>query len=231
MINNKKVLAFIGARSGSKGLIDKNIREFHGKPLIAWTIEAALSSKYIDEVLVSTDSEEYIAIAEKWGAKALLRPSTLSGDEDALIDALSHGYKHAKNEYGKFDIVINLQPTSPLRTSVHVDEALQLFNLNENTQVFSCCKVKAKYQWIMTCNNQGYADFIDPQQQNQNKHARQNNADIILPNGAIYILSTNDLTQFYNERTVPYIMDESCSIDIDTEKDFEQAFNLFSELN
>jgi CMP-N-acetylneuraminic acid synthetase len=231
MINKKKVLAFIGARSGSKGLIDKNIRQFHGKPLIAWTIEAALSSTYIDEVLVSTDSEEYLSIAKKWGAKVLLRPSTLSGDDDALIDALTHGYKHALNEYGKYDIVINLQPTSPLRTSVHIDEALRLFSLNENTQVFSCCKVKAKYQWIMKCNNQGYADFIDPVQQSKNKHARQNNEDIILPNGAIFILSTNDLSQFYNQRTIPYLMDENCSIDIDTQEDFEQASNLFSELN
>jgi len=231
MINNQKVLAFIGARSGSKGLIDKNIREFHNKPLIAWTIEAALLSKYVDEVLVSTDSEEYLTIAKKYGAKVLLRPKSLSGDNDALIEAVSHGYEHAVNEYGKFDIVINLQPTSPLRTSVHIDEALHLFNLNENVQVFSCCKVKEKYQWIMKCNNQGYADFIDPQQQNKNKHARQNNAEIILPNGAIYVLSTKDLSQFYNKRTIPYLMDQRSSIDIDTEEDFQQAFNLFSELN
>lgn len=224
MINHKKVLAFIGARSGSKGLVDKNIKDFCGKPLIAWTIIAAKNSAYVDDVVVSTDSPQYAEIAKCYGAKVIIRPDSLATDQADLMAALKHSVATLAEQQQHFDIVVNLQPTSPLRTSEHVSEALNLFteNYQDDLRVFSCYQVLNKYAWIMRCNEHGFANFIDNQQVNNN-HARQKNGDILLPNGAIFILSTHNLTTFYNGKTLPYVMSKESSIDIDTIADFLQA--------
>ncbi|MGJ8692781.1 MAG: cytidylyltransferase domain-containing protein [Thalassotalea sp.] len=231
MLKNKKVLAFIGARSGSKGLIDKNIKLLNGKPLMAWTILAALQSQYIDEVVVSTDSKVYAEIAEKYGAKVIIRPQALASDTASLMAALNHSVMHFQQQKSRFDIVVNLQPTSPLRSCEHIDEALELYAKNQTEQglrVFSCYKVLNKFAWIMRCNEQGFADFIDQQEQQKSQHARQENADVLLPNGAIFILPANDLTSFYNGTTLPYLMPENKSIDIDSQADFDLAEQLFN---
>jgi CMP-N,N'-diacetyllegionaminic acid synthase len=231
---DKKVLAFIGARSGSKGLKDKNIKRLNGKPLMAWTIEAALASEIIDLVVVSTDSKEYAEIAISYGAKVILRPENLAGDDASLIAALQHGYQKIQDEFGDFDTLVNLQPTSPLRTSEHIDEALKLYSQNKtesNVRVFSCLSVPSKYAWIMSCDQQGYAQFVDKGEQRKTAHARQKNKDIMLPNGAIFILPVRDLTQFYNGKCIPYIMNERDSIDIDTLDDFEKAAKIMFEVN
>ena len=233
MINNKKVLAFIGARSGSKGLKDKNIKAFKGLPLMVWTIKAALASKYIDEVIVSSDSERYGKIAEAHGATFILRPNTLSGDDAALIEAIKHGYDQVKAEHGQFDVIVNLQPTSPLRTNVHIDQALALFvkQADDTGRVFSCYQVKPKFAWLMSCNAQGFAQFILPSEQDKKLHARQSLDTILLPNGAIFILPANDLSTFYNDKTLPYLMTEAESIDIDVQADFDLAKQLFDDKN
>lgn len=228
MLNNKKVIAFIGARAGSKGLPDKNIKPFHDKPLIAWTIEAAQQSKYIDEIVVSTDSTEYAEIAKNYGASVIIRPSELADDNASLIDAIKHTLNEYSLQQNNFELVVNLQPTSPLRTSFHIDEAFELYFKNigiNGLRVFSCYKILSKYAWIMRCNEQGFATFVDQQEANKNKHARQDNNEILLPNGAIFILPTLNLTTFYNEQTIPYIMDEACSVDIDSQADFDLALH------
>jgi CMP-N-acetylneuraminic acid synthetase len=229
MLANKKVIAFIGARSGSKGLIDYNINHLNGKPLIAWTIEAALTSSLIDLVVVSTDSKEYAEIANRFGAEVILRPAELSGDEASLMAALQHGYQKIQEKYGDFDVLVNLQPTSPLRTQQHIDEALNYYlqcSDDNNIRVFSCFSIPAKYAWIMRSDQQGFAHFIDTIEQNKSDHARQKNKDVILPNGAIFILPTSDLTQFYNGKCIPFIMSERDSIDIDSLEDFELAARI-----
>jgi CMP-N-acetylneuraminic acid synthetase len=226
---NNRVLAFIGARSGSKGLKNKNIKPLHDKPLMAWTIEAALASQSIDLVVVSTDSKKYAEIATSCGAQVVLRPEELAGDDASLMAALQHGYHEIQKKFGDFTTLVNLQPTSPLRTSVHIDEALKLYyqNMNEsNVRVFSCFSVPAKYAWIMNCDQQGYAQFVDKEEHEKTSHARQKNKGIMLPNGAIFILPTSDLTQFYNGKCIPYTMNERDSIDIDTLDDFEKAAKI-----
>lgn len=230
MIDNKKVLAFIGARSGSKGLIDKNIKPFHGKPLMAWTILAALESKHIDLVVVSTDSQEYTVIAENFGAQVIIRPEALASDDASLMAALQHSIAALKANHQHFDLVVNLQPTSPLRTAKHIDEAFALYQSAEevpNLRVFSCYQVLQKFAWIMRKNEQGFAQFLDQHEQTKKAHARQMNPEIILPNGALFILPANDLTQFYNGKTLPYLMSENESIDIDSQADFDLAKDLF----
>ncbi len=224
MINNQRVLAFIGARSGSKGLVDKNIKLLNGLPLIAWTIKSALNSQYIDEVVFSSDSEAYLDIAQSYGATVVKRPDDISGDKAALIDAVNHAYNAVVLKSGVFDIIINLQPTSPLRNASHIDQALELFlpkfHKNQDARLFSCYQIDNKYGWVMRINNEGFAGFIDSAEQNKTSHGRQENSPVLLPNGAIYILPANDINQFYNEHTIPFIMKEEESIDIDHLEDF-----------
>ncbi|WP_077341392.1 cytidylyltransferase domain-containing protein [Pseudocolwellia agarivorans] len=229
MILNKRLFAFIGARSGSKGLVDKNIKMFHGKPLIAWTVEAALNSQYIDKVFVSTDSEKYAGIAQQYGAEVIDRPEYLSNDDSSLAEALQHAYEQIKALHGEFNIALNLQATSPLRTCKHIDEAIELYTSrdNEELRLFSCYQLEPKYAWIMKCNEQGYAHFVDNNEQIKTNHARQKNNSIYMPNGAIYILPTNDLSKFYNDTSIPYVMNQAESIDIDTIQDFELAEQLY----
>jgi CMP-N-acetylneuraminic acid synthetase len=234
MLKSKKVLAFIGARSGSKGLKDKNIKLLAGKPLMAWTIEAALASSIIDLVVVSTDSKEYAEIAKRYGAQVIMRPEELSGDDASLMAALKHGYQSIIEKFGDFEVLVNLQPTSPLRTHNHIDEALELFSQyhqQETIRIFSCYIINSKFSWAMRCDPEGNADFIDQDIRAQKTHARQSNPELLLPNGAIFILSSSNLTQFYNGRTIPYIMDELDSIDIDVEDDFDIAQRMISKLN
>jgi len=230
MLAGKKVLAFIGARSGSKGLKDKNIKDLHGKPLIAWTIEAALSSSLIDLVVVSTDSQEYADIAKNYGAKVVIRPEELATDDASLMATVQHAYQEVQQKFSNFDILVNLQPTSPLRTQKHIDDALALYShqKEKNVRVFSCFSISEKYAWIMRCDNAGFANFIDVEEQKKIDHSRQENKDVLLPNGAIFILPTDDLTQFYNGKCIPFIMPESESIDIDTKADFDRASELKS---
>jgi len=229
MLANKKVLAFIGARSGSKGLKDKNIKLLQGKPLIAWTIESALKAAYIDLVIVSTDSKVYADIAKTYGADVVMRPNELADDDSSLMAAIQHTFSEVTTRYGEYDIVVNLQPTSPLRNEKHIDEAMLLYSQQDDSEylrVFSCYQVNEKFNWIMKYDETGYANFVDQGQRVKATHSRQANPAVLLPNGAIFILPANDLSHFYNGKTLPYIMDESDSIDIDNQEDFDQALKL-----
>ena len=122
-----RILAVIPARGGSKSIPRKNILSFDGKPLIVYSIEMALKSKYIDEVVVSTDDEEIAEISEKYGAKAIKRPDEFARDDSPMIDALKHVLNNLKiNLY----LVVLLQPTSPLRNVETIDETIKIFDDN-----------------------------------------------------------------------------------------------------
>jgi CMP-N,N'-diacetyllegionaminic acid synthase len=127
MINGKSVIAIIPARGGSKGLPEKNIRPLCGKPLIVWSIEAGLSSQYIDEVVVTTDSEEIAGTALEFGASApFIRPAELASDTATSFDAVKHVIDfYADQLHKKFDYIILLEPTSPLREKNDIDEMLE----------------------------------------------------------------------------------------------------------
>ncbi len=136
MIKGKKVLAIIPARGGSKGVPSKNIKDLGGKPLIAWTIEAAKSVKEIDSVIVSSDSELIISVAKKHGAEVpFKRPEELATDGAKSIDVINHAMDFFE---GKYDIVVVLQPTSPLRSAHHVRSALKDF-MNREAKAMVLC--------------------------------------------------------------------------------------------
>lgn len=230
MYCNKKILAIIPARGGSKGIPNKNIKELLGKPLIGYTIEAAKQSKYIDEVVVSTDSETIKTVAKKFGAKIpFLRPQSLSDDYAKSIDVVIHCVKYLEdlNEY--YDYIILLQPTSPFRTNIDIDIAIEtIISININSLV-SVCEVEQNPVLMRIIENNKLRKIINYERLDLR---RQDLPSYYIFNGAIYINSRDMLFEkkcFVDENTMPFIMSKEKSLDIDTYVDFDIAEILMKE--
>lgn len=218
-------IAVIPARSGSKGLKDKNIKELNGKPLMAYSIEAALKSKKYDVVHVSTDSERYADIARKCGADVpFLRSAELASDKATTWDTIRFVLKEYKRRGQEFDTVTVLQPTSPLRTSEDIIGVFRLFEDKEANMISSVCEMDHSPLWSNTLpEDLSMKDFEDE------KLAflpRQSLPTYYRENGAIYLLKTAHLFEaenIYKEKCYAYIMEKNHSIDIDDEFDFIMA--------
>ncbi len=225
MIQGKKILAVIPARSGSKGLPGKNIKMLAGKELIAWTILAASKSHYIDNIFVSTDSEQIAKISEKWGLKVpFLRPKELAYDHSSLGEAINHSLETFKSENKYYDYVMWLQPTSPLRRSRDIDEAI--LKLEQSSHFADCLvsmyKAPEKTAWILNKDNDGKINF--PLIDDCSNIRRQNNPTFYFPNGAVYISKVSTFTgTFYTDKTIGHEMPSEVSVDIDTQEEFELA--------
>ena len=218
------MIAIIPARSGSKGLPGKNIKSLCGKPMIAYTIESALKSKYITEVIISTDCKEIEKIALKYGAKSyFLRPNHLASNDAKAIDVYIYTIEKLINEY---DYIINefivLQPTSPLRKVDDVNSAIDLFFGKKADSVISYTKENHPIEWHQYINLEGKFEKIF----NNNKLLnRQESRESYYHNGAIFIFKYNLIKQnkYYNSNSYAFIMPIEKSIDIDTRFDFEIA--------
>ncbi len=227
-----KHIAIIPARSGSKGLKGKNIKELNGKPLMAYTIEAALQSGIFDCVHVSTDSEEYARIAVEYGADVpFLRDADLAGDTSSTWDALRFVLQEYEKRGCGFDLVTLLQPTSPLRNAENIKEAYAIFQEKSADAVISVCEMEHSIQICNKLEEDGSMyHFID-----SNKvGARQEEETYYRLNGAIYIQKTEILMNkqnLYNEKSYAYIMDQLHSVDIDQEIDFLVAEVLMKQYN
>lgn len=214
-------LAIIPARSGSKGLKDKNIKLLNGKPLMAYTIEAALESKQFETVMVSTDSEEYAKIARKYGAEVpFLRSQETSRDTSSTWDTVDEVLNNYLVQGKQFDTFAVLQPTSPLRNSTHIQQAYETFNEKNAKAVVSVCETEHSPLICNTLNDsQELTNFI-----NKNRMIRrQEMQKYYRLNGAIYISDIdfyNEDHYLYREGSYAYIMDSMDSIDIDTMLDF-----------
>lgn len=172
MINGKKVLAYIPARSGSKSIIDKNIIEICGKPLIAYSILAAKGSKYVDKVIISTDSAKYAEIAKEYGAEApFLRPPELAQDTSVEMDSCQHMLKWVEDNWSeKFDIVLKLEPTSPLRLPEDLDKAIEQLSEKNADSVVSVTEAVTHPWWMNTLpENHSMTDFIRPEARKKNR--------------------------------------------------------------
>lgn len=220
MYNNKKIIAIIPARSGSKGLKDKNIKELNRKPLIAYTIEAAKKANIFDEIFVSTDSEKYAEISRKYGANVpFLRSSENSDDKASSWDVVREVLSKLDK---KFDIVVLLQPTSPLRTSDDIKGAIELFFKKDADTVVSVCETPHPIFWCNTLNKDCLMkNFIKKEYQKP----RQQLPKSYTLNGAIYICKAENIDNldFYCDKSYGYIMSKENSIDIDSEIDFKFA--------
>src|SRR3989339_1726633 len=148
MYKKKNIIAIIPARAGSKGLPGKNIRLLLGKPLISWTIEHALSSKYIDKVIVSTDDRKIAEISRKCGAAVpFIRPAKLATDKAKGIDVILHAVRWFEKKRNKFDLIMLLQPTSPLRTAGDIEAAIELLFEKKAGAVVSVCETEHHPLW------------------------------------------------------------------------------------
>ena len=226
MDRKSKILALIPARAGSKGLPNKNIKLLSGKPMIAWTIEAALRSKYIDKVLISTDSPSIKEIAENYGAWApFLRPFELATDQAEMLDVASHAIQWVtENSAESYEYIILLQPTAPLRDERHIDEAVARY-FQKKTEKYQCLvsvySVSVKYNWLLRENENNFASFSFPMV--DAKFSRQKMKPVFLPNGAIYVAPIIGFSGFFSDENILYIMSDSDSIDVDSESDFKIA--------
>ena len=221
MNKDKKVLAIIPARGGSKRLPRKNILDLNGKPLIAYSIEAGLNSKYIDNVVVSSDDDEILNISKEFGADTIKRPDELATDTATSFDAIKHTIENSN----KYDYIILLQPTSPLRDNKHIDEAIELLESKSADAVVSVCKMDHSPLWSNslddTLSMNGFLrdEVLNKRSQDLETYYRLN--------GAIYICKTDKLLEaksfFLKENIFAYKMDRKSSIDIDEEIDFKVA--------
>lgn len=219
-----KFLAIIPARGGSKRLPRKNVLDLHEKPLIAWTIEAAKNSQYIDTVCVSSDDAEILAIAEKYRVQALLRPDVLASDTATTFDVIEHAIK---SNIAQYEYIVLLQPTSPLRTAQHIDGAIALLNEKSADAVISVCETEHSPLWSNTLADDGNMTGFLKQE------ALQRSQD--LPtyyrlNGAIYICRTDRLLAeksfFLADNIFAYVMATDDSVDIDNQIDFYTAESI-----
>lgn len=233
MYKKQRILAVIPARSGSKGLPGKNIRPFAGKPLIAWTIKQALASSYLDRVVVSTDDLKTLKIAREYGAQApFLRPKKLATSSAKIVKVLIHVLDFFERKGYKFDLVMLLQPTSPLRKTKDIDKAIKLFFQKNASAIVSVCPVDHHPFWCNILNKNGRMDnFAKQEAVNRN---RQELPECHRVNGAIYFTSTFLLRKkkkFITERTYAYKMPRERSVDIDTKLEFDFAQFLVASEN
>lgn len=233
MYKGKKILALIPARSGSKGLPKKNIRLFAGKPLIAWTIEQALASKYLDEVIVSTDDLGISKIARKYGAQVpFLRPRKLATSSAKIVEVMIHALNFLEKKAHRFDLVMLLQPTSPLRKTGDIEGAIKLLFRKNARAVVSVCPVEHHpFLYNILDKNDKMANFSKLPVANKN---RQELPEYYRINGAIYLAFAHLLRRdksFITKSTYAYKMPRERSADIDTEIDFDFAQFLKSGRN
>ena len=231
MYKDKRFLAIIPARAGSKGIKDKNIIDLCGKPLIAYSIEAAIKSKYIDRVVVSTDGENIANVAKNYGADVpFLRPKYLAADTAKTIDTVVHCIEELKRQGDEYDYVVLLQPTQPLRESFHIDEAIELI-LDKNAEgLVSICKVKEHPILMRTLNEDRTMKTL---LNSSSTKRRQEFEEFYRVNGVIYINKINENLNrdtSLNDNKLPYIMDEKYSVDIDEFLDVKIAKLMINEI-
>lgn len=219
MIGGKKVLAVIPARGGSKGVVRKNLREVGGKPLIAWTIEAALASEYVDRAILSSEDAEIMAEAERWGLDVpFTRPEELAQDNISGLDV----FGHALSVLPGYDYGVLLQPTSPLRTAQDIDGCIRLLHETGAETTLTVAEPEKSPYWMYVEREDGTlrplidTDFAVRQ--------RQDVPRVLAPNGAVYVAQVDYFLLhgvFKSPAMRGYIMPRERSLDIDEEFDIK----------
>ena len=228
-------IAVIPARSGSKGLPDKNIREINGKPLLAYTIEAALDSGCFDIVHVSTDSEKYAGIAREYGADVpFLRSAELASDTANTWDAVREALSRYADIGKTFETVMLMQPTTPLRTGEDVRAAYRLMQEKKARSVIAVCEVDHSPLWCDTIPEDGNMKGFG--RKDLAWVTRQELKPFYRVNGAIYLLTVTENTiadddDIYENNCYALFMDRKKSIDIDCEDDLELVEFMLTRRN
>lgn len=221
-----ETLVVVPARSGSKGLVDKNIKHLGGKPLLAWTVDsitAAGLENYL--ALVSTDSEGYAKLANDLGLLTpFIRPAEFAGDNASAISVVQHALTWFKWQYAYYpELVMWLQPTSPFRTPAVISKALELLHTRQADAVIGCKEIHRDLTTLFRCE-QGFLAAMNKTEPTQ--ITRQQSQPLLTPNGAMYLCKTRVLLEkdtFYPEKTLPLVMGAVSSLDIDDEEDWAMA--------
>ncbi len=222
-----KILAIIPARGGSKGIKNKNIKNLCGHPLIAWTIMRANKSKFIDKVVVSTDSKKIAAISKKYGASVpFVRPKKYATDKANDFVVLNHAINFFKTKGEKFDYVLMLQPTSPLRELKDINSSIKKVLKENIDSLVSVCKVETQHpRFIYSIKNKD--SLIPFLKKNDNPSMRRQDIEkLYFLDGSIYISKIKTLMQyktFYHNKTKAYEVPKWKSLEIDDIEDINLA--------
>ena len=228
MYQGKSFLAVIPARGGSKRLPRKNTLELNGLPVISYTISAAKQSTYIDCILVTSEDAEILSISQDAGVEIIRRPAELASDTTTTIDVIEHAIKNSEH----FDYIVLLQPTSPLRTAEHIDEAIKLLDAKKADAIASVCEVDHNPLWANTLDSSlSMSGFINESIHNKRSQDLETHYRL---NGAIYICSTDRLLSekrfLISNDIYAYTMSKETSIDIDERIDLLRCEYLLQEL-
>lgn len=226
----KSILAIIPARGGSKGVLRKNIRSVAGRPLIYWAIRAAQEAHEVTKYIVSSDDDAILDVARSFGAPTIKRPRYLAGDTTPMIPVLQHLCMEAEQGGKNFDYVLLLQPTAPMRSAWHVDEAINmLVNQSKRESLVSVYQVTDCHPSRMYHLHKGYLSKFYEEPEGS---LRQDLAPVYHRNGAIYMCSRDLLMKsgrLLCDTPIPYVMSKEESVNIDDEQDLMIADFLLSQ--
>lgn len=232
MIDGLKVLALIPARGGSKGLPGKNIKNLNGKPVIQWTIEQAKACSYFDDIHVSTESQAIYDVATKHLPIHFMRPDSLAQDNSSSADVTLHVLEEFKNRWNKeFDIIVLLEPTSPLRGSNDLSKALELFtkNYKETDAVVSLGQIQLESPFFSKIIKDGYIESLIT---GEAFSTRQSLPKTYFPYGVFYGIKTSALREFktfYPPKMMPYYIERWQNYEIDDQIDFSNIEKILSD--
>ena len=217
----RPILALIPARGGSKGLLGKNMRKVQGVPLVGYSLRAALNSKLVNEVYLSSDDEVTLGYGKDAGAIPLYRPAEFSSDTASASTVVEHFFDNLpKRLLEKNPYIVYLQPTSPLRTAEHIDDALaEMMEQGFNKLVSVTLMVKSPFKSFLVDQDGCLKALFDEEMTNRR---RQDLPAVYAANGAIYVFLYSDFKEnnaFPSNGSLPYIMNEKDSLDIDTKED------------
>lgn len=217
------ICTIITARGGSKGIPRKNIKNLNGKPVLAYSIEPSIASDFIKKTYVTTEDEEISEISKKFNAEVIERPQELAKDTSSSVDVILHALDYLEEKEILPDFFVLLQPTSPLRTTEDIENAIRLFINNECDALISVCEIDHTSMLSLALENKFLVPNCDKDFLNKR---RQDLPTYYSPNGAIYITTPNSLRKnktFIPKKTIPYVMPKERSVDLDTPFDFKLA--------
>jgi len=220
----KNIVAIIPARGGSKGIPKKNLIDFCGKPLVSWTIEQALAIKSISTVWVSSDSNQILNVAKNLGANTISRPKSLSSDTATSESTWSHALNIIEQKTGTVDIVIGLQPTSPVREPKDIEKAIKIFEKSKCDSLFSATEIGDFYIWQKKGKK-----LISLNYDYNNRGRRQDYTKQYVENGSFYLFKPQILKKFNNRlggKIKISLMEFWKSFEIDSLEDIELCETL-----
>jgi CMP-N,N'-diacetyllegionaminic acid synthase len=220
----KNIVAIIPARGGSKGIPKKNLIDFCGKPLVSWTIEQSLDVKTISTVWVSSDSQQILDVGKRLGANTILRPKSLSSDSATTESAWDHALNIIQEKTGIVDMVVGLQPTSPVRESKDIEKAIKIFKKSKCDSLFSAAEIDDFYIWQKKRKKLISLNYDYAQRGRRQDHTKQ-----YVENGSFYIFKPQTLKKFNNRlggKIEISLMEFWKSFEIDSLKDIELCETL-----